>query len=129
MLLTGADNMAQFLTVLVIFAGVLAITLWTTKWIAKYQKVQCANRNIEVMETCRLATNKYVQILRMGEKYVAVAVCKDTVTLLGEIPKEQIEFPQETGKTAIHFKELFEKAKIRNTEKADGSKEEKNWRE
>lgn len=126
MLLTGADNMAQFLTVLVVFAGVLAVTLWTTRWIAKYQKTQSVNRNIEVIETCRLTANKYVQILRMGEKYVAVAVCKDTVTLLGEIPREQIEFPKETGKTSIHFKELLEKAKALNFEKEDGSKEEKN---
>ncbi len=118
------DDLARFLTVLIIFVGVLAITLWTTRWIAKYQKMQSSNRNIEVVETCRLTANKYVQILRMGDTYVAVAVCKDTVTLLGEIPKEQLELVSEGGKTSIDFKGILEKAKLINSGKNDGTKEE-----
>ncbi len=118
------DDLARFLTVLFIFVGVLAVTLWTTRWIAKYQKMQSSNRNIEVVETCRLTANKYVQILRMGDTYVAVAVCKDTVTLLGEIPKEQLELVSEGGKTSIDFKGILEKAKLINSGKNDGTKEE-----
>ena len=118
------DDLARFLTVLLIFVGVLAITLWTTRWIAKYQKMQSSNRNIEVVETCRLTANKYVQILRMGDTYVAVAVCKDTVTLLGEIPKEQLDIRSEEGKSSIDFKGILEKAKLINSGKNDGTKEE-----
>ncbi len=127
MLLTGGgagDDLARFLTVLIIFIGVLAVTLWTTRWIAKYQKMQTVNRNIEVIETCRLTANKYVQILRMGDTYVAVAVCKDTVTLLGEIPKEQLEFVSQNGTTSLNFKDFLEKAKTFHSGKNDGTKEE-----
>lgn len=127
MYLTGfgtGDDLARFLTVLLIFVGVLAVTLWTTRWIAKYQKAQSVNRNIEVVETCRLTSNKFVQILRMGDTYVAIAVCKDTVTLLGEVPKDQIVFTSDGGKTSINFKELLEKAKSLNSGKNDGTKEE-----
>lgn len=120
----SGDDLARFITVLLVFVGVLAITLWTTRWIAKYQKMQSTNRNIEVVETCRLTANKFVQILRMGDTYVAIAVCKDTVTLLGEIPKEQIDFTSDTGKTSINFKEFLEKAKTLNSGKNDGTKEE-----
>lgn len=118
------DDLARFLTVLLIFVGVLAITFWTTRWIAKYQKMQSTNRNIEVVETCRLTANKYVQILRMGDTYVAVAVCKDTVTLLGEIPKEQLDFRSGEGRSSIDFKGILEKAKMINSGKNDGTKEE-----
>ena len=85
-ILTGkADSYAQFITVLFIFVAVLAVTALVTKWIAGYQKKQGADSNIEVRETVRIANNKYIQLIRVGETYFAVAVCKDTVTTLGEI--------------------------------------------
>lgn len=90
--LTGqADSYAQLLTVLLIFVVVLAATAFTTKWIAGYQKQQGISGNIELLDAVRLNNNKYIQIVRLGETYVAVAVCKDTVTLLGEIPQEQLK--------------------------------------
>ena len=99
-ILTGkADSYAQFITVLFIFVAVLAVTALVTKWIAGYQKQQGAAGNIEVRETVRIANNKYIQLVRIGESYFAIAVCKDTVTALGQIPAEQLK-----GK--IHWKVL-----------------------
>lgn len=109
LLLTGEiDSYVQFITVLVIFVIVLGITALTTKWIANYQKQQSVNENIQVIETTRIANNKYIQIVRVGGKYMAIAVCRDTVTMLGEIPGEQLK----TVKTVqgFSFRELFERA-------------------
>ena len=67
-ILTGkADSYAQFITVLFIFVAVLAVTALVTKWIAGYQKQQGAAGNIEVRETVRIANNKYIQLVRIGE--------------------------------------------------------------
>ena len=69
-ILTGkADSYAQFITVLFIFVAVLAVTALVTKWIAGYQKQQGAAGNIEVRETVRIANNKYIQLVRIGESY------------------------------------------------------------
>ena len=108
-LLTGSPgSYAQFITVLLIFIIVLGITAVVTKWMASYQKQQSVNENIEVIETTRIANNKYIQIIRAGEKYMAIAVCKDTVTMLGEIPEGSLK----TTKPAQNFgfKELLDKA-------------------
>lgn len=109
----GNDSYAQFITVLVVFVLVLGVTALVTRWIANYQKQQNVNVNVEVIETTRIAGNKYIQILRLGETYVAIAVCKDTVTQLCEIPEEQLR-KSKTGQGSIlrsaSFKELFEKA-------------------
>ena len=44
-ILTGkTDSYAQFITVLLIFVAVLAVTALVTKWIAGYQKQQGADR-------------------------------------------------------------------------------------
>ena len=107
-LLSGTmGSYAQFITVLLIFVVVLGITAWTTKWIANYQKQQSVNENIQVIETTRIANNKYIQIIRAGEKYMVIAVCKDTVTLLGEIPEEQLK--EGSPVQNFNFRELLDK--------------------
>lgn len=113
-LLTGRmDSYAQFITVLAVFVLVLAVTALVTKWIANYQKVQSVNVNIEVIETTRISSNKYIQVVRLGERYVAIAVCKDTVTLLGEIPKGQLKEGNHSGN--FRFRDILDKA-VRKTE-------------
>ena len=109
------DSYAQFITVLVLFAVVLAVTAFTTKWIAWYQKQQNRNGNLDVLEIQRIGTGKYLQIIRAGEKYLVIAVCKDTVTMLTEVPKEQLVM-RETGHVEqAGFSELFEKIKKINS--------------
>lgn len=120
-LLTGStDSYAQFITVLLLFVLVLGITALTTRWIANYQKQAGTNENIQVIETARIANNKFVQIIRAGEKYFVVAVCKDTVTMLGEIPEEQLK----TGDPpqGFRFRELFDKIVKKQAEDRSGPK-------
>ena len=105
-LLTGKlDSYVQFVTVLLLFIIVLAVTAFTTRWIANYQKQQNKGANIEILETTRIANNKYIQIIRTGEVYMAIAVCKDTVTMLCEIPKEQLREVQ--NGSGFQVKELL----------------------
>jgi len=108
LLTDDSNSYAQFIAVLVVFVAVLAVTALTTKWIANYQKQQGVNANIEMIEAARISNNKYIQLVRIGQTYMAIAVCKDTVTMLGEIPKEQlVESSSESSN--MNFKELFDK--------------------
>lgn len=108
---SGVDTTAQFLTIVIIFVFVLGLTFVTTKWIANYQKGQVANGNVEIIEVSKIAANKYIEIVRCGDKYLAIAVCKDTVTVLCELTKEQITFRSQDDSGKGIFRELLEKAK------------------
>ncbi len=106
------DSFLQLCTVLIIFVFVLAVTWAATKWIANVQNGQAAQGgNIEVIETYRLTANKYIQIVRAGEKYLAIAICKDTVTMLAEIPAGQIRLADKPAGTVPDFKKLLEMAR------------------
>lgn len=107
MLLTGTDGYAQLIAVLVVFVVVLAITAVVTKYIAKYQKSQSSGSNIEVLETVQIAAGKYIQLVRLGGAYAAIAVCKDTVTMLCQIPEEQIRGKDTAGDSGVKFRELL----------------------
>lgn len=105
------DNVARFLTLLLIFGFVLAVTYFTTRYIANFQKGRLRNANISVIETAQIAPGRYIQIIRIGSRYLAVAVGKDTVTMLTELNEEEIQLLNEKGTDLPGFKEIMEKAK------------------
>lgn len=113
MLLTNTssiDTVAQFFTVVIIFILVLGLTYFTTKWIANYQKGRNVNNNIEIIEVSKLTANKYIEIVKCGDKYLAIAVCKDTVTMLCELSEEQLNL-EKNDSDNMGFKEILAKAK------------------
>ncbi len=117
------DSYVQFITVLILFVFVLVITYFTSKWIAGYQKGKGLNSNIEMIESFRLTNNKCVQIIRVGQKYLAVAVGKDSVTMLTEIPEDQLLLSSDDNGGAHSFKELLEKVQQKSfLEKEDDRK-------
>ena len=119
MLLTGTstmDSYLQFITVLILF--VLVITYITTRWIANYQKGKAMGSNMEIMETLRVTGNKYLQIVRVGKKYMVIAVGKDEIHMLSEVSKEDLVW--KTGQEAeLNFSALLEKFKKQNGKEND----------
>ncbi len=106
------NSFAQFVTVLIIFVIVLALTFFVTRFIANYQKVVGnSGSNIEVIETYRISPSKYVQIIRVGKKYVSIVVCKDSVTTLTELSEDELEKPVEDEKSSASFKEIMDNLK------------------
>jgi flagellar protein FliO/FliZ len=94
--MTGSTYL-QFISVLIIFILVLALSYFVTKWIADYQKgAGSAGKNISVIETCRISQTKYIQIIRIGSRYTAIAVSKDQVTSLGDVAEEDLILKDET---------------------------------
>ena len=113
MLLSLGDpvsSSAQFITVLLIFLVVVAITYFTTRYIAGYQKNLIRTGNMELVESLRISNNKYLQIVKTGNKYLVIAVCKDTVTFLTELEESELIISQEEA-VGLDFKGLLEKAK------------------
>ncbi len=105
----NASSVAQLFTVLVLFILVLVATYYVTKWIAKYQKGSTFTANMEIMETCRLSSTKYLQIVRVVNKYMVIAVCKDTVTVLTELSEDEYEPPVLKSSDPVDFSKEFEK--------------------
>lgn len=112
-LLAGWESIWQLFCVFLIFLFVLAVTYFTTRFIGQYQKTQAFNRNIEVIETFRIANNKYLQIVRAADKYLVIAVCKDTVTMLAELSGDTVEKLPQKGELleSESFQAIMEKAR------------------
>lgn len=107
-----SNTVTEFFSVVIVFIIVLVVTYVVTRWIAELQKGRIGSSNITVLETYKVTTNKYIQIIKTGEKYFAIAVCKDTITLLGELQESDIKFPEsDSTQKPMSFKEILEKTK------------------
>lgn len=112
------SNFMQLLGVLLIFIFVLAITYFTTKWIAGYQKSRSFNQNLRVIETLRLTQNKYIQIIEAGEIYLVIGIGKDEITMLTTLTAEQLKDldtfeVKKQAEAGESFQELLNKLKDR----------------
>lgn len=87
---SSAGGIAQLITVILIFLFVLLITVFTTKLVGDYQKIQSVNSNMEVIETIRVANGKYLQVVRVGSKYIVIGIGKDEVSMLTEIKEDEL---------------------------------------
>jgi flagellar protein FliO/FliZ len=95
-LTSTGENVVEFIVVLIIFVGVLILTYYVTRFIANYQKTHFYNKNIEIIETARVANNKYIQVVRVGkDDYFVIGVGKDEVTSIGQVKGENLELSTE----------------------------------
>ena len=109
------EAFAQLLTLLIIFIFVLAVTYYVTRFVGNYQKNKLSGSNINILETMRIANNKYIQIVKIGSRVFAIAVAKDTVSYLCELDEDELIYKESSsGKMLINndnFKEILEKFK------------------
>lgn len=108
---TANSFFGQFMIVLLIFVGVLALTYFVTRWIAGYTNQKRSGSNIQLIESAPLSTNKSIQIVRVGKKYVAIATSKDNVTLLAELTENEIVEPKTQNMSGGSFKDILSRAK------------------
>lgn len=109
----SSDSLVQLITVLLIFAFVLAVTFFATRFVGGYAKNKISTGNIEVIESAKVSPTKYIAIVRIASKYIAVGIGKDEMTYLCEIPEDTIVSRPVVAGSTYDFKEFFDKAKAR----------------
>ena len=112
-----ADDILQLVTILIILVLVMVAAYYVTRLFGRMQQGTHGGNNIEVIETYRLSPNTYTQILRLGKTYVAIAVCKDTVTKLAELQEDEIQFLTASPAEGSSFKDVL--ARLKNPSGSD----------
>lgn len=102
-------NFFQLVGLVLLLIFILIATYFTTRWIGKSTISQSKNKNIKVIETFRISPNKYIQIIAIGEKYIAIGVSKDHIEYLTDLEQEQLVIPDISVHSESDFKEIFSK--------------------
>lgn len=112
---SSVTSIAQFITVLIIFVAVLLMTYLVTRWVGGYQRGKMTGTNIEIIETVRIGQGKYIQVVRTSDKYLAIALGKDTVTMLAELDEETVLRKDTQINSELSFKTLFNKVRKKSS--------------
>lgn len=114
------ENVFRFICVVFLFVVVLAMTYFTTRYIANFQKSRLTGGNIKILETFQIAPNKFLQLISVGKRYFVIAVSKDNITFLSEVKEDDIDLGLMDAMAAPSFKDIINKAK-KKLEKTDNN--------
>lgn len=97
----------KLIFLVIIFIVILVLSYLVTKWYANSSLVKNKTNNIEIKESFQLAPGKKISIVRIGEKYVALAQFKDNVVKLAELTEEELILNREVEISDSSFKDVF----------------------
>ena len=118
---SSLKSVGQLICVILLFIFVLFLAYLAARIAGSFQSGVVNKRsNIKVIEIFRISNNKVIEIIKIGEKYLALAVCKDNITVLTELSADEIK-EQVATLDPINFKSILEKIK---NEKHDNSNEQ-----
>jgi flagellar protein FliO/FliZ len=115
------EGILQLIKLLFIVVLVLAITYFVTRWIAKGQKRVSGSSGIEVIDTGRLTNDKYIQIVKVADRYLVLGLSKENITMLTELSEEEVDsLCLEEKKELPGFSDILKNMKSRVEKKDKG---------
>lgn len=98
---SSGQNLLEFFGIILIFIIVLVACWATTRFVASKQISGKNTGNFEVVETYAIAKDRFLQVVRIGKKYYAMAVGKDNINMICEIPEEDLVLAGKANGTSV----------------------------
>lgn len=102
------DSFLQLVGVSILFIFILIVTYYTTRLVGGVKMGLTKTSNFKVIETFKVAQNKYLQLIQVGSRYFVIAIGKDDIRFLAEISENDIKLPDTSRKQNGNFTELFQ---------------------
>ena len=96
-------SIGEIVVMLLIFAVILFLAYLASKLASRMQVKASSQGNLKLMETIRIQNNKYIQIVRVGEKYLVIGIGKDEITFLTELSKDALSYEDSEMKKGSSF--------------------------
>ena len=124
----GVKSVLKLIGLIILCVLIIIASYYTTKFVGKRQLKGTAKSNIRSIDIFRISTNKYLQIVEVGERYFCIAVSKDNITLISELNKEDIKNfpPVPTEKSFKDYMSEVMKKKNTNSENSGTGDEDNN---
>ena len=117
---SSIQSLFELVGLILIFVIVLAVCYFTTRFVAGRQLEQKKIGNFEIVETFPIAQNKYLQLIRMGKKYVVISVAKDAVAFITELDEKEVcEVQKSTSMSGKNFAEVLSGLSKKSKEKKE----------
>ena len=109
------DSFIQLVGLSLLLIVILIAAYYTTKFVGGIKVGQLKNSNFKVIDAYRISPNKVIQIVKIANKYMVIAVGKDSINYITELEEAEIFFRDENTGEKLIFKQILEK--LRNNHK------------
>lgn len=109
--LNSLNNFFQLVMLVIVFLVIMVVAYFVTKWVGNMGSTQMANKNIKVIEGCKVGQNKFVEVVKVGNKYFVLGIGKDEISCLGEVKEEELVITEDTIKPLPDFTQILAKMK------------------
>ncbi len=99
----------QLVGVFILFIFILGATYLTTKIVGGVKLNQTKNSNFHVIETYRITQNKYLQLVKVGTRYIVLAISKDNVNFITELEEDEILNLDQMVHSKMSFSDVMSK--------------------
>lgn len=123
------DNVLQLLGLVLMFCFVLGATYLTSKYVGKIRMSQLKDKNFRVIETVKVAPNKFLQLVKMGNKYVVIGIGKDDIHVITELSEEDVILPEENSQQGMKFSDFIAKVQVKHMSTKDTDDENESTNE
>jgi len=108
------EMLGQFLFLIVVFAIVIFLTFYSTKFIAKIKMKSNKNNNLKIVESIQIGFGQYIMLIKAGDKYLVISVTKDKVNFIAQLDNNSIKEEQaveqiEDTLFERYLKDIFQK--------------------
>jgi flagellar protein FliO/FliZ len=90
---------------------ILFAAYFTSRLVGKYKLGQLKNSNFEIIEVYRISTNKMLQLVKIGSKYVVLGISKDQITYITELEEDDVLFQEIREIDKQSFSQILQKFK------------------
>lgn len=110
--LSRLESIINLIGVSILFIIILIASYYTSKWVGKSGYRQLNGKNVQIIETVPLSQSKYIQIVKIGKRYVALGVTKEHIEFLCELSEDDLDFSENSTKpknSGTDFKTILSK--------------------
>ncbi len=108
------DSIPQLIGLVLLLIIILVAAYYTSRFIGGIKLGQMKKSNFQVIDSYRVTSNKVLQIVKIGNKYVVIAIGKDNINYITEIDEAEVVVRDSQQGEKQSFKQILDKLKNNN---------------
>jgi flagellar protein FliO/FliZ len=112
--ISTTDSIVQLVSLVFVLIIILVAAYYTSRFVGKIKMGQMSKSNFLVIDTYRISQNKALQIVKIANKYVVIAIAKDTIEMITELDEAEVMIREIHNDEKQSFKQILDKLKNKN---------------
>lgn len=105
------ESFVELLGLVAIFIIILVLAYFTSKWIGRQGGIMPSrNPNMQIIETLKISQTKYIQIIKVTDRYIVIGISKDKLDFITELSEDKI-VKSDMQKETFSIKDILTKVK------------------